>query len=317
MGKYPNNHLTHEDCIFPPYQITVGGKIYQLYLSRFNSLNALYEYLKSDPPTNRMAFHSLASETNDFNHSGKSYREAVEDLVRPFDEEYQEFLSIQKKLGTAKLQKIHKYETVKTVTGGHLIIPDYIAGAPLCYESEERVQKAKFVKVNATLSYHAATTKKQLFNRAIIMANLIQALEKSGYNVDFNTFEFSRHSDELSYTIIKIKKHGGRTNMEALYQTSCQVEFLRRILFRVLETLDVETYWGSTYGSVCSQEFVREALKFDKKDIYFDQPSSMGIQGNDLIGDFNRAMEHLHLDNIVDMERTRDQIEKNYKLLQK
>lgn len=316
MGRNTNNVEKFPDNIFERDRIEVDDYHYNIYKARFNNLYALYEYLKAEPDINRGVFYKLSSVEGDSDFAGKPYKKAVEELVSEVDPGYQEFLKLQSDLNARK-GKIHRYKTVKTLAGGHLNVPAYCAGSPLCYETEEKIMKPKFARMHVTLSYYWGTEKKQVLNRAIIITNILKALENAGYSVDLNTFELSRCGDELAYIIVQIKKHGGRCDMQALYKSLCHVEFLRRILFRVLETMDVENGWCSGYGSTCDEIFTRDALKLGKNDIFFDQPRDMGIRGNDLADDFESAMEHLNLSDKIDVERAKKQFREETKILVK
>lgn len=315
MEGYPHNYQKYEDYIFPPDEVEIDDEKYTIYKARFNNLFELYDYLKSNPKTNNRVFTTLHSISKGSDFAGKPYKEAVEDLVSEVDPGYEEFLSLQRDLDNAGLKEVHKYKLVRTVAGGHLNIPAYSAGNPLCYETEEKVRSPKFVRIHVTLSYYWGTTKKQVLNRAIIITNVLKALEKAGYNVLLNTFELSMEYDEIVYIVVQIKKHGERMNMAALYKTLCRVEFLRRILFRILETLDVKRAWEDGYGSTCSANFTRKVLHFGLNDIFFDQPREMGIYGDDLADDFEAAIKHLNLEDKIDVEKAKKEFKKDVQSL--
>lgn len=315
--KYPKNYLRFPDNIFEPEKVKIGKYNYMKYYARFNNLYELYEYLKSEPDINTMVFSKLASLKEDSDFAGKPYQEAVEDLINEVDPGYEEFLSLQRDLNNARKGMIHKYQTVRTVAGGHLNIPAYSAGNPLCYETEERVVKPKFVKIHVALSYYWGTSKSQVLHRAIIITNVLKALENAGYSVDLNTFELSEEEKELIYIVVQIKRHGEKINMSALYKTLCHVEFLRRVLFRVLETLDVTEDWQHGYGSTCSETFTRKALNFGDNDIFFDQPRAMGIEGKDLAQDFENAIKHLNLEDKIDVEKAKREFSEDVANLKK
>lgn len=311
-----DNSIRFPDNIFEPSKIEVDDCHYTLYKVRFNNLYTLYEYLKSDPTINRDVFYRLSSVEGDRDFAGKPYNRAVEELISDVDPGYEEFLKLQRDLNVAK-GKIHKYKTIRTVAGGHLNVPAYCAGSPLCYETEEKIMKPKFAKMHVSLSYYWGTNKSQVLNRAIIITNVLKALENAGYSVDLNTFELSSCGDELSHIIVQIKKHGGRLDTQALYKSLCHVEFLRRILFRVLETMDVTNGWCSGYGSTCDKHFTADVLNFGKNDIFFDQPRDMGIRGNDLADDFESAMECLNLCDKIDVDRAKRDFREETKVLVK
>lgn len=310
-----SNYERFPDNIFKPEQIAVDDESYTLYLARFDSLYSLYYYLKADPKLNRNIFTTLSSLDKDSDFAGKPYDEAVEDLIASYDSGYEEFLKLQRDLEQGQNRKIHKYETVRTLAGGHLNIPAYSSGSPLCYETEQLVIKPKFIRIHVALSYYWGTSKQQVLNRAIIITNILKALENAGYNVDLHAFELSSVNDEIINIVVELKKHGERLNMETLYKSLCHVEFLRRILFRVLETLDVQEEWNHGYGHTCDESFTRRILKFNQNDIFFDQPREMGIRGEDLSEDFARAIKHLKLEDKLDVESAKREFREKVKSL--
>jgi len=308
VNRFSNN-------IFEPREIIYNDEKYILFLARFKNLHDLYDYLKSNPRINKQVFTKLSSLSNDSDFAGKPYNQAVEDLICSTDPGYDEFLKLQGFINKAVKMDVHKYKTIKTVSGGRLNIPSYSAGVPLCYETEEKILKPKFIKIHISLSYNWTTSKKQVYNRAIIITNIIKALESAGYNVDANTFELASNSNEFIYISVDVKRHGERINMQALYKSLCHVEFLRRILFRVLETLDVKSDWNYGYGSTCGEKTVRKVLKLNENDIFFDQPGRMGIRGNDLSSDFESAIKYLGLSDNIDVESAKKKFSEQSKKL--
>ena len=331
-ANLPNNHLNFPKNIFPPIEIEMKSKPdiemrssskeessrlykYNLFVARFNNLYELYDYLKSNPKTNKIAFETLESETGKEEFYGKPYKEALEDLVREESHEYDEFLKLQKSINNAVKGDAHEYKKIKTVTGGQLNIPAYTAGDPLCFDSKVRIKKPKFIKMFVLISYNSRTSSNQVLNRAIIVANLVKALENAGYSVDLETFEMSFIEKEIEYTAIKIKNHGEKMKVSNLYKILCHIEFFRRIIFRVLETLNFQNYWAAGYGYKCNEQFMRELLKVGKNDIFIDQPIPMGIKGRDLAEDFENMINYLNLTDKIDVEKAKEDFAKEtYKL---
>jgi len=299
------NIIDFSSNIFEPKQVLYNNNQYTLYLARFKGLHDLYNYLKSDPKINKKVFRELASITGEEDFAGKPYKEAVEDLISVIDPGYDEFLKLQGNINKAIKLDVHKYKTVKTVSGGRLNIPAYSAGVPFCYETEEKISKPKFIRINVSLSYGWTTSSKQVYNRTVILTNIVKALEASGYSVDVKTFELSHNENEIIHVSVDVKRHGERINMQTLYKSLCHREFLRRILFRVLETLDVKSDWSDGYGYTCSEEMTRNILKINKNDLYFDTPIRMGIRGNDLSEDFEKTLNILNLSDKFDVEEAK------------
>ena len=309
------NYIRFPDNVFEPEDVLIDNEVYKLYMARFGNLYDLYEYLKSNPKINKDIFYRLHSIIGSSNFAGKPYEEALEDLISDIDSGYDEFLKLQSDINNAKNVEIHKYRMTRTVAGGHLNVPAYSMGNPLCYETEEKIKKPRFLTIHVALSYYWGTTKSQVLHRAIIITNILKALESAGYNVDLKAFELSDNCNELVYIVVDIKKYGGKLNMQALYKTLCHVEFLRRILFRVLETMNVKNDWEDGYGSTCTEGFARKLLKCDNNDIFFDQPRAMGINGEDLADDFENAINHLNLQDKIDVEKAKREFSNEAKIL--
>ena len=304
--KYPNHY-------YEPEKVAVGARDYQKYFIRFSNLYEIYNLLKSNPEINYEIFPELASLNGTYNFAGIPYDEALEDLVN-FDEKgYIDFLDLNRDLANVKLGYKHEYELIRTLAGGHLNIPAYSAGSPLCYESYERVKRPKFINIHSTLSYLHYTTKNQFLNKAIILLSLISALEKNGYNVNLNTFELSDNGNELLHIAVNVKKFGERINYQTLYKTNCHVEFLRRILFRILETSAVQNEWGNGYGHTCDAEFTKKVLNVSSSDLYFGTPSELNISGEDLAEDFESCLNTLDLKTKFDVREISDEFKEKVK----
>lgn len=304
--RFPNN-------VFKPVTVANGSK---LFLVRFNNLYELYDFLKSEPQINDKIFSDLSSLDGSYDFAGVPYNEAVENLIKENkDANYQEFLRIHKGLDNCINIPIHKYKTVPTLAGGHLNIPAYSAGNPLCYETEERIMTPKFVKANVLLSYRCGTTKEQVFNRAIIII-ILKALEKAGYNIDLNTFSLARCNDEYIHVVVKIKNYSEKLNIDSLYKTLCQVEFLRRIIFRLREITPVTDYeWAGGYGSTCGIGEVKQVLNCPDNEIFFGQPSDVGVNGYSLEDDFARMISCVGLDDKINVREAKERFSMQVKKL--
>ena len=299
------NYDRFPDIVFPPKNVTVHNYDYTLYRFLFSGLSDLYNYLKADPYINYKIFNHLDSEESGPEFAGMEYDAALEQLINYNDPKYREFLSLISKSRVKNLKVGNTFQVVDSVAGG-VIRPEAIAtGSPKIYRVTRVIPSENFAKFHVAASYNFTTTKQQIYNRAVILTNIIHALEKEGVVVDVNVFETSYCKDELLDIILKIKKNGQFTNYQALYRSLCNVEFLRRILFRVLETADVKRNWSHGYGKTCDEEFMREYLKADKNDFFVGEPQKMGIKGYSLSDDFETAVKKLKLEKSIDVEKAK------------
>ena len=83
------------------------------------------------------------------------------------------------------------------------------------------------------LAYNCSHDKSQVYYRSIIISNLVKALEAAGYSVSVNTFSLIEENSEMMKISIKMKNHNGKLHMSDLYKMTCNVEFFRRIIFRI------------------------------------------------------------------------------------
>lgn len=308
-----NNSERFPNIIYEPKEIYLknGGRV-TLYRAKFSSLFSIYNYIKSEPQINSNVFENLASIKNDFDFAGKPFKEAVEDLILEHPDDYEIFLKFQKKLKNCDSSLSTRYINTKSVCGGSIDLPSFCAGSPLCFNSQKFIEEPNFIKINMPLQYSCRTSKEEVFNRSIILSNIITALERKGYYVGLNSFELSRENSELALIEIKLKNYNEKTNIKNIYKTTCRVEFLRRILFRILETMDVEDYdWGSSYGVPCREAETKEILKINDNSIYFGQPYELGINGEDLCEDFIHAIETLDLKDKIDAKDSLERIKQN------
>ncbi len=300
--EYPHNYLDYPYNIFEPEELILDSIHYLHYCARFNSIYDLYLYLNSNPRLNRIVFETLHSLENNSNFAGENYADALKNLIELPKKEYDYFLKISKDLDEHQLSDMQDYVSTKSPGGGYLNIPSYAAGDPLCYRTVTNVSKPKFIRINIDLGYSYVTTKSQVLNRALIVIALVNSLENLGYIVDINAFDMSLMAYELIDINVNLKNSNETINKVSLYKALCNVEFLRRIIFRVYESLDVQSLgWQNSYGRVCSSDLIRKVKKLTKDDILIESPNAMGIdRGNTFFEDLYHVLQKTGLSDVID-----------------
>lgn len=314
----PHNFTRFPENIEPPETKIIDGKTYRVHGFHFRGLQDLYTFLKKNPRINLDTFAArgiyassaydhkpeltIASVAGPTSFAGVPYEQAVENLIIDNDPGYQEYLKIQKELHL-KDEYVHKYNKMKTIAGGAVDPVAYTTGSPKIYTASRLAKKTRFITISTQVSYNCRTTKEQVFNRALIITNLIKALETNGYNVDINSFMLAKESDEIIKAVFEIKRHGERVNYQALYKTLVNVEFFRRLCFRLMEVSDVENFWVDGYGLPVDKDLAKKLLRLGKDDIYFDQPRDMKIRGDNIEDDFENAIKCLNLQNVIDINK--------------
>ena len=314
----PNNYKMFPNNVEKPYNTTLNGRNYNIFGFKFRGIQDFYDFLKRNPKINSNIWNNqkLESVNNSFDFAGVPYDEAVEKLISQMDPGYQEYLTIQKSM-LAKSKMVHKYKSIKTIAGGAVDPVSYTVGNPEIYKASRIIKKPKFISIDVQVAYSCSNSKSQVFNRALILTNLIRALERDGYLVDVNAFMVAEESNEVIKSIFEIKKQGNQTNYQTLYKSLVDVEFFRRLCFRLIEISDVERNWHIGYGITSYEGFVRKLLKLRNEDIYFDQPRIMDIEGWEIGEDFENAIKHLKLEKVVDVEREKEVLRQSIKVLRK
>ena len=310
-----SNSINFPDNIFKPELVEINDELYTLYKFRFSGLSDIYNYLKSDPEINEKVFNinNLSSIVKDYDFAGVKYPTAVERLVDYNDPKYKEFLTLSTRTKVKNLKLGSVFESANSVSGG-VVRPHAIAtGDPHIYRTTKIYKVDKSVNIYATASCVWSTTKKQVFNKAVILTNIIHALEEEGIKVNVDVFEISTKGNEILEIDLRIKNNGKNTNYQAIYRSLCNVEFLRRILFRVIETSDVRNNWSDGYGSPSEKDFVRKLKHLKENDYYFGTPQELGIKGKDIAADFERAVNSMKMNDIIDVEKAKARIKQSIK----
>ena len=93
-------------------------------------------------------------------------------------------------------------------------------------------------------------------------------------------------------------------NIEKCYYPIKAKEFLRRLLFRVLESAPVQDYeWGIGYGVAASIEYMRKFFEAKSNDLIISYPSEMGIRGNNIYEDTLSLIKKLKIQEEFDIDR--------------
>ena len=218
------------------------------------------------------------------------------------------------------------------MAGGTLDPVAYTTNAPKIYKNLDRKKVQKTIGINIQLACGTNTTKRELFNRAVIITSLIYALEKKGYKVLVNSFmlvekedeeksfidksDNSKKTTEVIEAIIEIK-NDNQTSYQSLYKSLANIEFFRRLCFRIIEVSDVVNLWNDDYGKPIKKDAAIELLRLKPYDIYFDEPRAMGIKGKDIGEDFETVIKKLNLETIVNLPQEKELIMESFKTLKR
>ncbi len=280
---------------------------------KFFNLTDLYNYLKTNPEVNYKVFRNQASLNNGSSFGGEPLDVAIEYLKGGYNVDFDRFDIATRTIRVSGYEDTDSRKLVRGLHGGTYLSPLVAAGVPDCMIKYERDTSPKHITIYFQLAYSWMTTEEQIFNRGIATINLIQSLEDKGYIVDLKVFELSECSDEYLDITVNIKNIDERLNITKCYYPFVSKEFLRRLLFRVLESTPVENSWGNGYGNSLDNDDIRNFYKLKEKDLVIAPPRDMGIEGKDIYSDTISLYENLGLDKEFDLSKLKQKVKRrNY-----
>ena len=297
---------------------TRGG--HSIYNIRFRNLTDLYDYLKENPTVNTRVFSSQASLKSDKSFYGEPLDKSIEYIMGGYTKGFDNFLKTSDDLKKIGVEDQDDRTLKRGLYGGIPLAPLVAAGVPDCMLRYYRSEDVKYVTIYFNLAYPHFTTEAEIVNRGLATLYLIQALENKGYIVNFKAFELSHCNNETINISIDLKKPGDLfLNIEKCYFPIKAKEFLRRILFRVLESSEVTSRdWSGGYGRSASIEEMKDFFDAGSHDLIIAAPREMGICGENIYTDTLTLIKKLKIEEEFDVERIKtlakqkDQSRRNY-----
>ena len=273
-----------------------------VYMALFTDMDDFLGYVR-DEKVSTMFLYNMDSVDNGYSFTGtNSYKEAWNLCRYTMSEGFTQFADKFDSLNYF-VDSEDKPEAYYSVSGFLPSVPRYLLNIPTSMHSYHIVKEQPIVHIYMNYSYSADTSLKAVENRGIIVLSLISYLEKKGYKVNFYGFDLSHtHSySEMIFMEIPLKKDYEKLNLKSLYFPLVHPSFLRRLLFRVTEKLPLRsTEWVGTYGIPSkyqeSVDFLERYQKLSHKDqiIFISSPHELGIYGNNLKEDYQRAIHILN-----------------------
>lgn len=276
-----------------------------IYNIRFSNLTDLYEYLRENPTVNTRVFSRQASLKTDSDFYGESLDKSIEYIMGGYKKGFDNFLKTSDDLKKIGVEDQDTRVLKRGLYGGIPLAPLVAAGVPDCMLRYDRSEDVKYVTIYFNLAYPHFTTESEIVNRGLATLYLIQALENKGYIVNFKAFELSHCYNETINISIDLKKPGDQfLNIEKCYFPIKAKEFLRRILFRVLESSDVTVHdWSDGYGRSASVSEMKEFFNAGEHDLIIAAPREMGIEGDNIYSDTLTLIKSLKIEHEFDTER--------------
>ena len=271
-----------------------------IYNVQFSSLLDLYEYLKSNPEINKI-FKNRISNTSI---TDITLDDAIEYLITGYKKGLDNFLKANNKLKEAIKDTSDNRRLVRSIYGGVPLAPLVASGVPACMLKYDLTSDVNIRNIYYSLSYSASNKESQIINRGLATLYIINALEEKGDFVNLYTFDYSNARNEYTSIEITLKKPGEYLDVSKCYFPMVREEFLKRILFRVLESIPVEeNIWNIGYGRYVKEEETKKHFNITKNDIFIPQPIDIGIKGENIYDDTISLIENLNLKDEFDTNK--------------
>lgn len=278
-----------------------GDKVYKL---NYSSLTDVHDYLSSNPKVNKRIFKTLASKKEDSDFAGEPLNKAIKYCIEGYSEGLEDFLSVNEELKKAGREISDNRKMERGLYGGIPLAPLVAAGVPDCMSRYTRESNENVRNIYYNIGCPWYTTSNQITNKGLITLYIVQALEERGEMVNFRAFEASQEGDEIIDIEVALKRPGeAMLDVGKCYFPLVRKEFLRRLLFRTLESMPVENSWSGGYGRPLSYNELKEFLKTKPGDIILSYPGELGISGHDIYSDTIEALEKLELTNEFDINK--------------
>lgn len=284
------------------YQIE--KKVYNI---RFSNLVDLYDYLIKEPKINSYVFSNPASSNCD-SFYGEPLEQAVEYCISGYKKNFENFLTANDELKKTTKDNSENRILTRSIYGGVPLSSLVAAGVPDCVLRYERDNKSTVRNIYFNLAYPSDTKTSQIINRGLAVLYIIQALEARGEMINFKAFFLAHHLDEMINIEIVLKKPGDMfLDVQKCYFPLVGKEFLRRVLFRVMESSSVqERYWGIGYGTPANQGMIRDFYQASHSDFIISSPKEMGIIGDCIYDDTISLIENLNLKDEFDINKIKE-----------
>ena len=243
----------------------INSNDYKIYMEEYNSISEFIQTINSRPQNPEIT--SKVSENGEFSFTGThDYNEAENLLLHGWVEESE-------KLNEMLKLKALKEKSVKNtydVAGFQCSVPRYLQGIPTNMINQKVVtKKQKVITITKNISYPAYIRKETIEEESIKVLQLVNNLEKQGYRVILNVtlISKSRRGNIILCNKVRIKNASERLNLSKVSFPMVHSSYLRRIMFRWIETFEYTTKsFDNNYGVPVKCEDFNNIIKNNKND---------------------------------------------------
>lgn len=241
----------------------INSNGYKIYMEEYNSISEFIQTINSRPQNPEIK--SNVSESGEFSFTGThDYNEAENLLLHGWVEE-SEKLNEMLKLKTLKEKSV---KNTYDVAGFQCSVPRYLQGIPTNMINQKIVtKKQKVITITKNISYSAYVSKEAIEEESVKVLQLVNNLEKQGYRVILNVTitTKSRKENIILCNKVRIKNASERLNLSKVSFPMVHPSYLRRIMFKWIETFEYTTKsFDTNYGVPVKCEDFNNIVKNNK-----------------------------------------------------
>lgn len=243
----------------------INSKGYKIYMEEYNSISEFVQTINSR--TQNPEIKSKQSETGRFSFAGTNDYNEAENLLLHGCVEESEKLNEMLKLKTLKKKSI---KNTYDVAGFQCSVPRYLQGIPTNMINQKVVtKKQKVITITKNITYSASVKKETIEEESVKVLQLVNNLEKQGYRVILNVTMIvkSKNGNIILCNKVRIKNANERLNLSKISFPMVHSSYLRRIMFKWIETFEYTTRsFDTNYGTPVKCEDFNNIIKNNKND---------------------------------------------------
>lgn len=155
-------------------------------------------------------------------------------------------------------------KTVYDIVGFQASVPRYLQGVPQNMINKKLIpQKKKVINLYKDICYNARVSVEKIMEDSINFLRIAQAIEAQGVSVNLFVCFISEGGTEASMIKLKIKGSNERLNVSKMAFALAHPSFLRRIVFKYIETDNrlTDRVFTHGYGSPMDYDRANQLMK--------------------------------------------------------
>lgn len=243
----------------------INSNGYKIYMEEYNSISEFIQTINSRSQNPEMT--SKVSEIAGYTFTGThDYNEAENLLLHGWVEESEKLNEMLK----LKVLKEKSVKNIYDVAGFQCSVPRYLQGIPTNMINQKVItKKQKVITITKNISYSTYVGKETIEEESVKVLQLVNNLEKQGYRVILNVTMIckSKKGGIILCNKVRIKNANERLNLSKISFPMVHSSYLRRIMFRWIETFEYTTKsFDTNYGVPVKCEDFNNIIKNNKND---------------------------------------------------